>query len=155
VEARGVPAGKGFFVAPTLIRLEDGDAAEAVHRREVFGPVATLVPYDGTAAAAARLVARGEGCLVSSAYGDDRAWLESLVLGTAAWNGRLYLGTAKVADQAPGSGVALPFLNHGGPGRAGGGSELGGLHGLRLYQHRTAVQGGRGLLERLFPPSAD
>jgi oxepin-CoA hydrolase/3-oxo-5,6-dehydrosuberyl-CoA semialdehyde dehydrogenase len=113
--------------------------------------VATILPYDGTAEAAAALVARGEGCLVSSVYGDDRAWLGDAVRALAPWNGRLYVGTAKVADAAPGSGVALPFLVHGGPGRAGGGEELGGMRGLELYQQRTAVAGNRALLERMFP----
>jgi len=150
VDAIGVDGGKGYFLAPTLLRVEDPAAGDVVHELEVFGPVATILPYDGTAASAAELVRRGSGCLVSSAFGDDRAWLRDVVLGLGAWNGRLYLGSQKVADSATGSGAALPFLKHGGPGRAGGGLELGGLRGLELYQQRVAVQGDRGILLKMF-----
>ncbi|MEN8148921.1 MAG: 3,4-dehydroadipyl-CoA semialdehyde dehydrogenase [Planctomycetota bacterium] len=142
---------KGYFVKPTLLVARDSANADVVHSREVFGPVATILPWDGSAASAADLVARGGGSLVSSAYGDDRDWLEEIVSGLAPWNGRLYLGSEKVAEVAMGSGMALPFLNHGGPGRAGGGEELGGLRGMKLYQQRTAVQGDRGLLVKMFP----
>jgi oxepin-CoA hydrolase/3-oxo-5,6-dehydrosuberyl-CoA semialdehyde dehydrogenase len=155
VEAVGAPPGRGYFVAPTLLVADDPDGADVVHRHEVFGPVATILPYDGSAERAAELVARGEGCLVSSLYGDDRTWLTEAVAAAAPWNGRLYIGSEKVADVAPGSGVALPFLLHGGPGRAGGGEELGSARGMELYQQRTAIQGNRGLLERMFPPGAD
>lgn len=149
VAAEGVPAGKGYFLAPTLLVSNDPERAEAVHDVEVFGPVATILPYDGSAESAAFLVRRGKGCLVSSAYGEDTAWIEAVVAGLAAWNGRIYLGTPKVADMAIGSGMALPSLKHGGPGRAGGGEELGGLSGLRLYQQRCALQGDQSILKRL------
>ena len=147
----GVEPGQGYFLPPTLLLAGEPERADAVHTHEVFGPVATILPYDGTPEAAAALVKRGEGSLVSSAYGDDPAWLEGAIMGLAPWNGRLYLGSEKVADSAVGSGMALPALNHGGPGRAGGGAELGGLAGLRLYQQRTALQGDRGILVRMFP----
>lgn len=142
--------GKGYFVRPTLLLNLDPAGSSEVHQREVFGPVATLMPYNGTPSAAADLVRRGEGSLVSAVYGDDVAFLGELIVGLAPWNGRLYLGSKKVADMAVGSGAAMPFLKHGGPGRAGGGAELGGLSGLRLYQQRTALQGDRGLLNRLL-----
>jgi 3,4-dehydroadipyl-CoA semialdehyde dehydrogenase len=151
VDAVGVEGGKGYFVQPTLIENTDPANSTEVHRLEVFGPVATIMPYDGTPAMAADLVRRGEGSLVSAAYGDDVSFIGELITGLAPWNGRLYLGSEKVADMAVGSGAALPFLKHGGPGRAGGGAELGGLSGLRLYQQRTAVQGDRGLLNRVLP----
>jgi len=151
VDAVGVEPGQGYFLAPTLLRIDDPAGSEIVHRHEVFGPVATIMPYDGSPETAADLVRRGEGSLVSSAYGDDRDWLKGMVLGLAAWNGRLYLGSEKVADAAPGSGAALPFLLHGGPGRAGGGEELAGLRGLDLYTWRTALQGDRGLIRKMFP----
>jgi len=144
-------AGKGYFARPTLLVAREPENADVVHTHEVFGPVATILPYDGTPAAAADLVRRGAGSLVSSAYGDDRDWLTEIVIGLAPWNGRLYLGSEKVAEVAMGSGAVLPTLNHGGPGRAGGGEELGGLRGMMLYQQRTAVQGDRGLLVRMFP----
>jgi hypothetical protein len=111
--------------------------------------VATLLPYDGTAAEAAAIVALGGGMLVTSAYSDDSAWLAEFLARTGAASGRLYLGSREAAAEAPGSGVALPHLLHGGPGRAGGGAELGGLRGLELYLQRVALQGNRALVESL------
>jgi hypothetical protein len=108
------------------------------------------MPYDGTAAGAASLVARGEGSLVASIYGDDRKWLEEAVLELAPWHGRLTLTDAKMAEKAMAPGMVLPLLNHGGPGRAGGGSELGGVRGLEPYTQRCAVQGNGPLLSRFF-----
>ncbi|MGD8377597.1 MAG: 3,4-dehydroadipyl-CoA semialdehyde dehydrogenase [Acidobacteriota bacterium] len=145
----GNPEGKGFFLAPTLLRLRDGASGEAVHRHEVFGPVSTLIPYDGTAAEAARLVARGEGSLVTSIYSDDETFLGEYLAHGGHTSGRLYLGSEKVAPQLPGSGVAMPQVLHGGPGRAGGGAELGGERGLALYLQDVAVTGDRGIVERL------
>jgi oxepin-CoA hydrolase/3-oxo-5,6-dehydrosuberyl-CoA semialdehyde dehydrogenase len=153
VEAVGVEPGKGYFVAPTLLRVEDPEAADVVHRLEVFGPVASVLPYDGTPGAAAALVRRGEGSLVSSVYSEDADWLRGVVRGLAAWHGRLTIGTPAVAGWPFGPGAVHPLLRHGGPGRAGGGSELGGLEGLKLYQQRVALQGDRELLEGLFPSS--
>lgn len=146
----GAPAGKGYYVRPTLVRMDDARMADVVHTREVFGPVASVLPYDGTPEDAADLVRRGRGSLVASAYGDDRGWLTGIVTGLGPWNGRLYLGSGPVADSALGSGMAMPFLLHGGPGRAGNGEELGGLSGLRLYQRRCAVQGDRALLRAML-----
>jgi 3,4-dehydroadipyl-CoA semialdehyde dehydrogenase len=149
VDGRGSPAGKGFFVPPTLLLAQDPAAAGEVHSREVFGPVATLLPFDGTAAAAAAIVARGGGMLVTSAYSDDQLWLRSFLAEAGPWAGRLYVGSAGSAEAAMGSGIAWPHSMHGGPGRAGGGEELGGMVGLRLYMQRVAVQGEKGLLETL------
>jgi oxepin-CoA hydrolase/3-oxo-5,6-dehydrosuberyl-CoA semialdehyde dehydrogenase len=155
VTAIGVPPGKGFFVSPVLLELRDGSDGRAVHGHEVFGPVATLVPYDGAAATAAAIVARGQGSLVSSVYSDDRAFLGEMALGIAPWNGRLFLGSSKLAGHAVGPGTVLPQLVHGGPGRAGGGEELGGIRGLWFYLQRTAIAGDRPILDALFaaPPS--
>ena len=142
------PPGRGFFFGPTLLRAE-GDSSGAVHEREVFGPVATLIPYDGGPRQAAELVARGGGSLVCSIYSDDREFLSSWLGQAGAASGRVYIGSAKVASQLPGSGLALPQVLHGGPGRAGGGEELGGLRGLGLYMQRVALTGDRALIERL------
>jgi oxepin-CoA hydrolase/3-oxo-5,6-dehydrosuberyl-CoA semialdehyde dehydrogenase len=120
-----------------------------VHEREVFGPVSTVMPYASVEDAAA-LVARGEGGLVASVYTDDRDALETLLLGIAPWSGRVLVGSEKVADQGISPGMVLPSCVHGGPGRAGGGEELGGLRGLSFYQQRTAVQGDRALLDRVL-----
>jgi oxepin-CoA hydrolase/3-oxo-5,6-dehydrosuberyl-CoA semialdehyde dehydrogenase len=144
----GAPEGKGYFVAPTLLRLDDNRQGDAVHAHEVFGPVATLVPYD-TVADAVALVHRGDGSLVSSVYTDDRAVAAEAVLGIAPSNGRVCVVNAKVAGAWLGPGTVLPQLLHGGPGRAGGGEELGGLRGLGLYLQRTALQGYGPLLEHI------
>ena len=150
VEGVGAPAGKGYYVRPTLVRFDDARAAKVVHEREVFGPVSSILPYDGTPGEAAELVALGKGSLVASAYGDDPEWLEGIVTRFAQWNGRIYLGSSGVTGAALGSGMVMPGLLHGGPGRAGNGAELGGLSGLRLYQRRAAVQGDPAVLEGLF-----
>ena len=125
-------------------------AARRVHEHEVFGPVATLVPYAGEAEEAVALVARGGGGLVSSVYSDDRAFLGDLAFGLAPYHGRLFLGSSKLAGHAVGPGTVLPQLVHGGPGRAGGGEELGGVRGLAFYLQRTALAGDKPILEALF-----
>jgi oxepin-CoA hydrolase/3-oxo-5,6-dehydrosuberyl-CoA semialdehyde dehydrogenase len=146
----GVPAGKGFFVGPVLRSTTDPMGCAELHSHEVFGPVATVAPYEGDAAFAADFVARGEGCLVSSAYSDDRDWVAIFVTSAAPWAGRLYLGSAKMAAQSPGPGTVLPSLVHGGPGRAGGGEELGGERGLRFYMQRCALEGDASVLKSLI-----
>jgi oxepin-CoA hydrolase/3-oxo-5,6-dehydrosuberyl-CoA semialdehyde dehydrogenase len=115
----------------------------------VFAPVATLLPYGGDSGEAAEVVALGGGTLVTSVYGDDGEWRAAFVAGAGAATGRLYIGSEASAPAAPGSGIALPQSLHGGPGRAGGGEELGGLRGLALYQQRLALQGERSQVEAL------
>jgi len=144
----------GAFVSPSLYRTDAGRDASVVHEREVFGPVATVVPYTGEGDEAVSLAARGGGGLVASVYSDDPAWAGPVVLGLAPWHGRIHWGSQKVHDQSPGPGTVLPTLVHGGPGRAGGGEELGGLRGLQFYMQRTAVQADRGLLDRVLGASA-
>ena len=139
---------KGWFVTPLLLKARAG--AKAVHDLEVFGPVATLIAYDGSASAAAEGVRRGQGSLVGAIYGDDRDFLAEIIPALAGWHGRIVVTDAKIADKAFGPGMVMPHLLHGGPGRAGGGEELGGLRGMRLYQQRTAVQGNGPLLARLL-----
>ena len=149
VQAVGAPAGKGFFVSPTLVEVEAGAAAPTVHSREVFGPVATVVPYSGAPDDAAALVARGGGGLVSSVYSEDTAFTADVVLGLAPFHGRVFLGSAKIAEASPGPGTVLPLLVHGGPGRAGGGEELGGTRGLGFYMQRVALEGSRPVIDRI------
>jgi 3,4-dehydroadipyl-CoA semialdehyde dehydrogenase len=149
-EPIGVAKGKGFFVGPVLRVAKDAMTTAAMHDHEVFGPVATVAPYSGDAAFAAQFVARGAGCLVSSAYSDDRDWVASFVTAAAPWAGRLYLGSSKMAAQSPGPGTVLPSLVHGGPGRAGGGEELGGLRGMQLYMQRCALEGDASVLKTLI-----
>ncbi|WP_437640970.1 3,4-dehydroadipyl-CoA semialdehyde dehydrogenase [Sorangium sp. So ce854] len=150
IEPVGVPGGKGYFVPPTLLVASGPDGAAAAHEHEVFGPVATLFPYDGGAAHAVALLRRGRGSLVCSVYSDDRGFAAEVLLGVAPYHGRVLLGSERIADQAPGPGTVLPQTIHGGPGRAGGGEELGGLRGLHLYSQRTAVQGARPILEAIL-----
>ena len=151
---RGAPVdvaeGKGYFMAPVLLEVEgDPGAAGAVHGHEVFGPVATLVPYSGQAAEVARLVGLGEGSLVASVYSDAPEFASEVALGIAPWSGRVSLGSSKVGEAVLGPGAVLPQLVHGGPGRAGGGEELGGVRGLSLYLQRTAFQGYKPVLDKL------
>ena len=145
----GVTEGKGFFVAPTLFEVDDPQRAYVVHELEVFGPVSTLVPYRSTGEALGWLRASGGG-LVSSVYSDERSFLGEMVLGMAAHHGRLFLGSSKLEGHAVGPGTVLPQLVHGGPGRAGGGEELGGERGLAFYSQRTAIAGDRPILDALF-----
>jgi oxepin-CoA hydrolase/3-oxo-5,6-dehydrosuberyl-CoA semialdehyde dehydrogenase len=145
----GADGEKGFFVGPVLLRADSPATAHAVHEHEVFGPCATLMAYDDPREAV-ELVARGGGGLVASVYGDDRDLLAALVLGVAPHHGRVLIGSKKIADQATAPGLVLPSCVHGGPGRAGGGEELGGERGLRFYMQRCAVQGDRALLDKLF-----
>jgi len=142
-------AGKGFFISPVLMEFAKDAIAAAVHAREVFGPVASLLPYSGKGADAAAIVARGNGGLVSSVYSEDAAFLEEIVSGIAAYHGRLFLGHPKI-EMSPGPGTVLPQLVHGGPGRAGGGEELGGARGLAFYMQRVALEGSRPVIQKLI-----
>lgn len=145
-ELIGVEPGKGYFVAPTLFYSTDM-ASSAVNDFEVFGPSATLMPYDGDPVQAIRL---GGGGLVASVYSDDRAFIERMILGIAPYHGRLTIGGDKIAEHSMGPGTVLPHLVHGGPGRAGGGEELGAARGMALYMQRLAVQGYKPMLERVL-----
>jgi oxepin-CoA hydrolase/3-oxo-5,6-dehydrosuberyl-CoA semialdehyde dehydrogenase len=144
----GVEPGRGFFVSPTLVEA-DPTTAVAVHEHEVFGPVATVLPYPGESRAAAELVARGGGGLVASIYSEDAAFVDAMVVELAPHHGRIFLASGKIAEVSPGPGTVLPTLVHGGPGHAGGGEELGGRRGLAFYMQRVALEGGRASIERL------
>ncbi|HVJ92182.1 MAG TPA: aldehyde dehydrogenase family protein, partial [Labilithrix sp.] len=146
VNGIGAPAGKGYFVTPVLLQSDSPKAGDAVHEHEVFGPVATVMPYT-TAEEVIGLVRAGGGGLVTSVYSDDKDFTRTIVMGIAPFHGRLVLGSSKVAGQSLPPGMALPQLVHGGPGRAGGGEELGARRGMTFYMQRTALQGDRALLE--------
>jgi oxepin-CoA hydrolase/3-oxo-5,6-dehydrosuberyl-CoA semialdehyde dehydrogenase len=147
IEGLGAPSGKGFFVAPTLVVRKDSATSDKCHQLEVFGPVVTLMSYRDERHLAS-LVAAGGGGLVASVYSDDRAFLEKAIVGLAPYHGRLTLGGEKLAGQSVPPGTVMPQLLHGGPGRAGGGEELGGTRGMGLYLQRVALQGHRGFLEQ-------
>jgi len=134
---------KGFFVSPALFQIEG--EGKAVHEREVFGPVASLLPYTENPA---QIVARGNGGLVCSLYSEDTGFIEAAVAGIAPWHGRIYLGHPKI-ELSPGPGTVLPQLVHGGPGRAGGGEELGGRRALAFYMQRVALEGSRPVIQGL------
>ena len=138
-------------VAPTLLGTRSAagsDAASVVHETEVFGPVATLVPYRD-AAHAAELVRRGEGSLVASLYGSDSQALAQAALELADSHGRVHVISADVAALHTGHGNVMPQSLHGGPGRAGGGEELGGMRALNFYHRRSAVQASTEVLSAL------
>ena len=147
IEPIGGTKGRGFFISPVLLHGASPDASDAVHNHEVFGPVVTVMPYDGSAEHAARLIAGGGGGLVSSIYSDDKSFVKHSVLAIAPFHGRVTIGSSKIVGQTIPPGTVLPQLVHGGPGRAGSGEELGGKRGLAFYMQRTALQGDRALLE--------
>lgn len=147
-EIAGESEDKSCFMTPLVLEVKDAAGAGAVHDVEVFGPVTTLIPYDGTATAAAAILEMGKGSLVSSFYSDDRAFSAELIENGAAFVGRLVWGSKKVAGTAPTPGSVFPHFIHGGPGRAGPGEELGAERGLDFYSQRVAVQGFGPLLDR-------
>jgi len=138
-------------IGPTLLGTRDSDRAEAVHEIEVFGPVATLLAYRDLphAMALARL---GQGSLVASIYGSDAAALAACAVELADSHGRVHVISPDVASSQTGHGNVMPQSLHGGPGRAGGGEELGGLRALAFYHRRSAVQSSTSLFAHL--PSA-
>jgi len=139
-EVTGADAQTGAFVPPTLLYCRDPLEAEAPHAVEAFGPVATIMAYRDRNEAVA-LAARGRGSLVGSVITHDGAEAAGLVLGCAPWHGRLLVLDRDCAVESTGHGSPLPALVHGGPGRAGGGEELGGVRAVKHYMQRLAVQG--------------
>jgi oxepin-CoA hydrolase/3-oxo-5,6-dehydrosuberyl-CoA semialdehyde dehydrogenase len=136
----GKAEGKGAFMAPVLLRCDDPGNAMRVHEMEPFGPVATLMPYKDISDAV-MLVNKGNGSLVMSLYTYDPEVMRAVVTGSGAFHGRLLIVDRDCAKESTGHGSPLPNLIHGGPGRAGGGEEMGGLRGVYHYMQRTALQG--------------
>lgn len=145
-------AAKGFFMEPILLVCREPAKAKAIHEVEVFGPAATVVPY-ATTREAIDLAVRGAGSLVGSIFTDDDAFAEEATFGIAPYHGRLMVMNAKSAPESTGHGVVMPHLVHGGPGRAGGGEELGGLRSLHHYMQRVALQGDPERLEKMLGPA--
>ena len=133
-------AAKGAFLNPVLMYCDKPFAADAVHDVEAFGPVSTILPYD-TLDEAVELARRGKGSLVASVFTNDKAVAEEAVLGLAPFHGRVMIGNRASAKTSTGHGSPLAGLVHGGPGRAGGGEEMGGMRGVKHYMQRTAIQG--------------
>ncbi|MBC7768182.1 MAG: phenylacetic acid degradation bifunctional protein PaaZ [Phycisphaerales bacterium] len=131
---------KGAFLSPVLLRCEKPWDARAVHDVEAFGPVSTLMPYtDGGDAIA--LANRGKGSLVMSVFTHDTDFARDVVLGAGSFHGRLAFIDRDSAKESTGHGSPMPHMIHGGPGRAGGGEEMGGIRGVTHYMQRTALQG--------------
>lgn len=128
---------RGAFISPILL-VGDPDRAEP-HDVEAFGPVATILPYE-TTAQLVDYAARGQGSLAGSIVTADTGFARDVVLGVAPWHGRLLVLNARDAAESTGHGAPLPALVHGGPGRAGGGEEMGGIRGVLHHMQRTAVQ---------------
>jgi oxepin-CoA hydrolase / 3-oxo-5,6-dehydrosuberyl-CoA semialdehyde dehydrogenase len=135
VEVTGADAERGAFLSPILI-VSDGPEP---HELEAFGPVSTIIGYRSTADAI-DLAGRGRGSLAGSIVTADTGFARDVVLGLAPWHGRLLVLDRDDAGESTGHGSPLPMLVHGGPGRAGGGEELGGMRGVFHHMQRTAVQ---------------
>ena len=144
-EVSGADAEKGAFLPPMLFHCADPDAAQRVHDTEAFGPVSTVMGYRDLDHAVT-LLNRGKGSLVASVITNDPAVAREVTLGAAAFHGRLYFNNRTSMAEATGHGAPLPHMVHGGPGRAGGGEELGGIRGVMHYMQRTAVQGSPDIL---------
>ncbi|WP_214324358.1 phenylacetic acid degradation bifunctional protein PaaZ [Nonomuraea sediminis] len=138
VRVVGADAQAGAFMSPILL-AGDPDRAEP-HEIEAFGPVSMLMPY-GSAEQAVDYAARGRGSLVGSIVTEDPGFAREVVLGLAPWHGRLLVLDRTDAKESTGHGSPLPMLVHGGPGRAGGGEELGGVRAVKHHMQRTALQG--------------
>jgi 3,4-dehydroadipyl-CoA semialdehyde dehydrogenase len=144
----------GAFVSPTLLKLSGSVDGDVVHELEVFGPVATVVPYRDKQDAFA-MARRGGGSLATSVFSSDAAFLAEAATALGTTHGRVLLVDPAIGDSHTGHGIVLPSLMHGGPGRAGGGEELGGLHGLWFYHQRVAVQGSTATLAALSAQAAN
>ncbi|ABD86257.1 phenylacetic acid degradation bifunctional protein PaaZ [Rhodopseudomonas palustris] len=147
-EIEGADARRDAFLPPLLLHCADPARATAVHEVEAFGPVCTLMPY-GDLAEAITLTNRGGGSLVASVYTHDADTAAELVFGVGAFHGRLVLIDRDCGKEQTGHGSPMPQLLHGGPGRAGGGEELGGLRSLAHYMQRTALQGSPAMLSAI------
>ena len=139
---------KGAFVSPMLFHATDPDTAAHLHDTEAFGPVSTLMGYRDVAHAAA-LVNRGQGSLVASVITRDGDVAREMALASAAWHGRLYFNNRDSMKESTGHGAPVPHMVHGGPGRACGGEELGGIRGAMHYMQRTAIQGSPDILSAI------
>jgi oxepin-CoA hydrolase/3-oxo-5,6-dehydrosuberyl-CoA semialdehyde dehydrogenase len=138
VEVVGADPERGAFISPLLLRCDDATRAEP-HEVEAFGPVSTVIGYRD-AADVVQLAARGRGSLVGSVVTADPGFARDVVTGLAPWHGRILVLDRDDAAESTGHGSPLPVLVHGGPGRAGGGEEMGGVRGVLHHMQRTAVQ---------------
>ncbi|MDG4650066.1 phenylacetic acid degradation bifunctional protein PaaZ [Roseibacterium sp. SDUM158017] len=144
-EVHGADAERGAFLPPLLFHCDAPDRAARVHDTEAFGPVATIMGY-GDPGHAVALANRGGGSLVASVVTRDPAVAREITLGSGPFHGRLHFDNRASMTASTGHGSPLPHMVHGGPGRAGGGEELGGVRGVLHYMQRTAIQGSPDIL---------
>ncbi len=147
-EVRSADIVAGAFFGPVLLHAAKPKDHPHVHQIEAFGPVATLMPYLSVEDAI-ELIKMGEGSLVGSVFTYDSGFARELVLGVASYHGRLLILNRECAKESTGHGSPLPSLVHGGPGRAGGGEEMGGIRGVMHYLQRTALQGSPEMLTQI------
>jgi acyl-CoA reductase-like NAD-dependent aldehyde dehydrogenase len=142
-----LPSAANTLFSPVVLKARDVRAT-ALHEVEVFGPLVTLFPVHSDAEAF-ELVALGGGTLVTTVYTDELSTSVNALEAIGPYTGRLLFGSGRIAEFSTGPGLVLPQMCHGGPGRAGGGLELGGVRGLGLYLQTVAVQAARPILEKL------
>lgn len=140
IETIGADSKKGAFISPILLRADNPFQNTAIHEREAFGPVSTIMPYKNLEEAIT-LAQMGKGSLVSSIVTNDDKIAKEYVINAASHHGRILVLNRESAKESTGHGSPLPALVHGGPGRAGGGEEMGGIRGIKHYLQRTAIQG--------------
>jgi oxepin-CoA hydrolase/3-oxo-5,6-dehydrosuberyl-CoA semialdehyde dehydrogenase len=140
IDIIGSDAKNGAFISPIVLRTDHPFKNTAVHEREAFGPVSTIMPYK-TLEEAIQLAQMGKGSLVSSIATNDDKIAKEYVINAASHHGRILVLHRDSAKESTGHGSPLPTLVHGGPGRAGGGEEMGGMRGIKHYLQRTAIQG--------------
>lgn len=156
-EVIGADRERGAFFHPMLLRNEDPFHHQATHTVEAFGPVATVMPYRSLEEAI-ELANLGKGSLVSTVATADEHIAVDYVMGAAPFHGRILILNERSARESTGHGSPMPMLVHGGPGRAGGGEEMGGIRGVKHYLQRTAVQGHPGMITevtKVFQLGAD
>ena len=147
---------EGAFISPMLLLNDHPFSAEEPHNIEAFGPVSTMMPY-GNMDDAIELSKKGKGSLCSSIVTAQATIAKEYVLGAATHHGRILVLNSECAKESTGHGSPLPLLVHGGPGRAGGGEEMGGLRGLKHYLQRTAIQGSPSMITAItnvYQPNA-
>jgi oxepin-CoA hydrolase/3-oxo-5,6-dehydrosuberyl-CoA semialdehyde dehydrogenase len=140
VEVMDADSKIGAFISPMLLINKTPFSCDEPHNVEAFGPVSTIMPYKNIDEAI-ELSKKGKGSLVSSIVTSDTSTARDYVLGAASYHGRILVLNSECAKESTGHGSPLPLLVHGGPGRAGGGEEMGGLRGVKHYMQRTAIQG--------------
>ncbi len=148
-EVQGADATKGAFLPPMVFHCADPDSATRVHDTEAFGPVSTILPYRDVDHAVA-LANRGQGSLVLSLISHDADVARDVVMGAGAYHGRVYINDRTSMKESTGHGAPMPHMIHGGPGRAGGGEELGGMRGVTHFMQRTAVQGSPDMIQAII-----